>query len=491
MQGVQDCFAEQSAERSRPRVAVIGGGIAGLSAAWELQQRSVSDIVVLEAGDRWGGKIVTESFSVRDGDRQAPGRFVVDAGPESFITRKPGAWRLAQELGLGDRIVDPGSETRNIYVLHNGRPVLVPLSPAAFVRSKLLTWRGKLRLLAEPFIAPRRDDGDETLADFAARRLGREALERFLGPILGGIYNTDPEQQSIMVASPVMREMEREHGSLVRGTLARGRAKAQARREAAARGETLSPAFIAFPDGAQTLVDALVAQLDAEMRLGAPVARVQQGGGGYRVRLASGADVAADAVIVATPANTAAKLLAGAAPGAADLLAGIRHSGLGTLSLAYRAADLELGFAISGLMIPRREKRRIDAVTFTSTKFPQRVPPGYALLRVFFGGGAPELLEMDEAALVQAVTDELHSLLGIEAAPLGWQMSRWPNAYPQAEVGHLARVAAIEAALPPGLYVTGSAYRGVGVPDCIAQGRETARAAAERLAVAATAGLIS
>lgn len=456
----------------QPRVVVIGGGITGLAAAWALRQRAGAAVAltVLEAAGRWGGKVETHVMPGPQG-----GRFLADAGPESFITRKREAWDLAHALGLQDRLIDPGSETRDIYVLDAGRPHKVPLNPALFVTSPLLSFGGKLRLLAEPFIPARRDDGDESLAEFASRRLGREAMEKFIGPILAGIYNTDPATQSVLTTSPVMREMEKENGSLVAGALARMRAKRRAR----ARGEALPPAFVTFREGAQELVDALVRQLSADplcvLRLNASAWRLRRNGGQYVVELAEAEPVLADAVIVATPANAAAGLLREAAPESAAGLARIRHTDIGTLSLAYRGADARLPFRLNGLMIPRREKRRIDAVTWTSAKMPDRAPHGYELVRVFFGAGAPATLALDDAALLSAVRDELRALIGLDAAPIDYRVSRWPASFPQADVGHLNRVDEIERQLPPGLFLAGSSYRGLGVPDCIRQGLAAAQ----------------
>ncbi len=479
-------------------VVIIGGGIAGLSAAWQLRQtidQTGLHCTVLESSTRWGGKIVTKRFDVVDNERTV-GPFVVDSGPESFITRKPGAWDLACELGLREQLFNPGSETRNTYVVDQGRPVLLPISPLAFVRSRLISTRGKLRMFKEPFIPARRDDGDESLADFVRRRLGREALEKFIGPVLGGIYNTDPEYQSILTTAPVMREMERDGGSLVAGAFGRMRAKAKLRKEAKARGEILAPSFITFKNGADHLVRELVRQLCEnsafDLRLKSKVSAIEAIDGGgerqrYRLHLegkeSGGESILADAIIFASPANVAARLLQSISPESAASLAKIHHVHIGTISLGFREKDLQLSNPISGLMIPRREKRLIDAMTFTSAKFPDRAPKGYALMRVFFGGAAPYTMDLDDTALCELVLSELKELLGIEAKPLGYVVERWPASYPQAAVGHLGLVDEIEARLPAGLVVTGSSYRGLGVPDSIEQGRTTAVKLVRTLAV--------
>ncbi len=461
---------------------IVGGGISGLSAAWEAA-RGGARVTLLEREARLGGKVWTQRLHLPDGRS-----CVVDMGPESFITRKAAAWELAQELGMGATLQAQASETRNIYVLHGGRPIEVPMAPDKFINSTLLSARGKLRLCAEPLQPARRDFEDESLADFAARRLGREALEKFLGPILGGIYNSDPETQSILVTSPVMREMERDHGGLFVATLVRARRKAALRKQAAARGESLPPAFATFAGGAQELVDTLVARLQAmpqvTLRCNAAVQAVERTASGWQLILADGEALEADGVLVATPANVAARLLRAPAPDASAKLAELRNASIGTLTFAYRADELKLPFQISGLMIPRRERRAIDAITFTSERFPDRAPEGIKMLRVFFGGAAPHILHLNDEALAAAVRGELHTLLGIDATPVATAIARWPDAYPQADVGHLDRIADIEALLPRGIYFTGSACRGVGVPDCVAQGRASARQALEAAAAA-------
>ncbi len=239
----------------------MGGGISGLSAAWEAARAGTVRVTLLERDERWGGKIVTDTLVLKDGDRTVT--LLLDGGPESFITRKAAAWELAGEIGLQDAVQKAGSETSNIYVLDGGEPKVVPMSPAKFVNSTLISSRAKLRLMVEPLVPARRDMEDESLASFVSRRLGREALDKFVGPILGGIYNTDPAHQSIMTTSPIMREMERDYGSLVVATVARGIAKARRRKALEAQGLSLPPSFMAFADGSQVMVDALVARLEA------------------------------------------------------------------------------------------------------------------------------------------------------------------------------------------------------------------------------------
>lgn len=452
-------------------IAIVGGGITGLSAAWELQSTASTSYSLLEQDYRWGGKVVSARLPAPGG-----GSFIIDGGPESFITRKPEAWDLAHELDLHDQLGDPGSETSHMYVLTHGRPLAVPLNPALFITSPILSTRGKLRMLAEPFIPPRRDPGDESLADFVARRLGRPALDAFLGPVLAGIYNTDPERQSILVSSPVMREMEAGYGSLVKAMLGRMRAAGRPPKPAAPR-----PRFFTFQSGAETLVAGLRARLTGDLHLGSQITAITRRGESYCLELAGCESFDADAIILATPANHSASLLADVAPPAARALAAIRHENIGTATLIYRQADVHTRLRIHGLMVPRRERRAIDAITFTSLKMPGRAPADYTLVRLFFGGSAPEVVELDDAGLLAVLRRELSELLGITADPLEMVAYRWPHSFPQADVGHLDRLAELEQQLPPGIFLAGSSYRGIGVPDCIRQGRAAAAAAVQYL----------
>ena len=440
-------------------IAIIGGGITGLSAAWELQQRGIN-FTVFEAASRWGGKIVSATLEIDNS------KFLVEGGPDTLLTRKPEAWDLANELGMLDQLANPGSETSGIYVLDNASLHPIPVSPTRFFSTPLLTLRGKLRLLAEPFQAIRRDDTDESLADFVRRRLGQEALDKFIGPVLGGIYNTDPEKQSIMVSSPVMREMEKD-GGLFMGSLKR------AFRGGKPKGAK-KPRFITFKNGLQALTDELARQLKGDLRLNACVESVTKDGAQYRVSTADGQSILADRVIFATLADQTSKLLKNISPEISQRLGALRQQNIGTVSLVYREADIPKVPVINGLMIPRREKRLIDAITFTSRKMPERSANGYAVLRVFIGGGAPQMVEFSDEKLLDAVKKELADLLGITAEPQTWTAFRWECGFPQAEVGHLQRVDEIESLLPSGIALAGSSYRGIAVPDCIRQGREAA-----------------
>jgi oxygen-dependent protoporphyrinogen oxidase len=445
------------------RIAIVGGGITGLSAAWELQKRGI-EFTLLEASDRWGGKVISSKLELNNG-----AQFLVEGGPDTLITRKPEAWDLANELGMLDQITNPGSETSGTYVVDHASLYPIPVSPARFFSTPLLTLRGKLRMLAEPLQPARRDDEDESLANFVRRRLGHEALDKFIGPVLGGIYNTDPETQSIMVSSPVMREMEKEGGGLVAGALLR------MLRSNGKKKKSKIPRFVSFKNGLQALTDELAHQLQGNLRLNAQVEKITQDGNGYQIFIADGSKIHADGVILTTLANQTSAMIKDISAEASQQLSMIRHQNIGTLSLVYLESDIPAEPIISGLMIPRREKRMIDAVTFTSRKMPERSTTGYAVVRIFIGGGAPEMVEYDDEKLIEAVQKELAELFGITATPQIWTAFRWQNGFPQAEVGHLKRIDEIEKLLPPTLVLAGSSYRGIAVPDCIRQGRDAAK----------------
>ncbi len=461
-----------------PHITIIGGGITGMSAAYALQRASGRpvQITLVEQDTRLGGKMATDR--VYDG-----GEFVVERGPDSFVTQKPQALELAEELGLGGRLITANELPRKTFVLVGGRPVplpeglslLVPTKLGPFLRSPLFTPAGKLRIALERFMPPRREGGDETIADFVRRRFGQEMLDRLGEPLLGGIHSCQVERQSMQATFPRFIAMEQQHGSL----LAAARA---ARSNAAASGPQSGPAalrraaFVTLKGGMAELVEALEARLEARVLTGRAVAAVEPGdGAAYRVLLDDGTLIPTDGLIITTPAYSAAKLVAPFAPELAAGLRRIRYVSTGIATLAFRRSAVNTPIDGFGLVIPGSEGRRINACTLTSVKFDHRAPADALLVRVFFGGSdTPEAMQLDDAALLELVRSELKAVLGIDAAPLWTRISRWWDSNPQYDLGHTERVDALEALCPPGLLLAGSAYRGVGIPDCIRQGREAA-----------------
>ena len=452
---------------STATVAVVGGGIAGLAAAWELA-RCGRPVTLLEAAPRCGGKIASERR----------GGFLVEGGPDSFVTRKPQAVELARRLGLGDRLVETREENHRVRILHRGRLVDLPTDAGSALPcrlapiwgTQLLSWRGKLRLTLERVVPRRRAEGDESLGAFLRRRFGREVMERFAGPVLAGIYLADPETLSLAATFPQFAEIERRHGSVLRAMAGGGGRGVPA--PAAAR--------VSFAGGVGELADALAAALEgsatATLRTGCAVAALAAAGDGWSLTLGDGSELRAAAVVLATPAYVTAPLVAPHAPETAARLAAIRHVSTASVTLGYRESDLSTPLDGFGFVVPAAEGRGITACTWSSAKFAGRAEPGRALLRAFLGGPRGERwLECDDEGLVAIARRELADLMGLTAEPLLTAVHRHRHGTPQYEVGHRERIEAAEAALPAGLHLAGSAYHGIGIPDCIASG---ARAAA-------------
>jgi len=428
--------------------------MAGLTAARTLVRRGLS-CVVLEASDAWGGVVRTH--------REAG--FVFDAGPDSMLAQKPEGVALCRELGLGERLISTNPHHRTVYVLRGGRVHEMPdgmvlgvptrLWPLAV--SGLFSPSGKLRMALEPFVRARRDGADESIASFLVRRLGREALDRLGEPLLGGIHAGDPARLSVRATFPRLVEMEQRHGSLLRGM------------RAAARGPA-GGAFVSLAGGMGELVGALSASIPAEARRLGAAARLAREDDGFVVE--AGAETwRTRAVVVAVPAHRASPLLAGITPDAAAALGGIAFASTATVMLGFRRIDVAHALDGYGLVVPRSEGRRTLACSFVSTKLPGRAPDGHVLLRGFVGGvAAPEILDRDDATLVQYVYEDLARVLGLRGSPVFSRVFRWPSATPQMEIGHADRVAAVEKAIArvPGLYLTSGGFRGAGLPDVIA-----------------------
>jgi protoporphyrinogen/coproporphyrinogen III oxidase len=479
--GQPEPYCDARAElRAAKHIVIVGGGIAGLSAAWYLQQEAAQHdlpirYTLVEESSRWGGKVHTE---------RVPGfgdtSFILEAGPDALLTYKPWAVTLARELGLEDHLVGGNPANSRTFVLHRGHMValpaglqlLVPTKFWPFVRSRLFSWRGKLRVALETRIPARCDAADESLADFVRRRFGSEALETLAEPLMSDVYNVSSSRQSIMATFPQYPALEARYGSVIRGSLAATRQ----RQRQSSRSATPSPPFVSLHGGTQSLVDALLSKLTGDLRLRSAVDRVlRTADDSYQVVLADGSRLDADVVILATPARVSASLLASIAPSASASLGEIGYTSIGNAYLAFRRQDVSHPLDGYGMVIPRAEGRRIDGMSWTSSKWIGRAPDDYVLLRVFFGGPhTRDLMTLDDATLLAVVRAEVAALLGVRASPVFQRVYRWPDGYPQYEVGHLARVDAIEAALPTGIYVTGSAYRGIGVPDCVRQGQESA-----------------
>jgi oxygen-dependent protoporphyrinogen oxidase len=447
-----------------PQVLVLGGGIAGLATAYELQRQQIP-FLLLEASSRVGGVIWSEPV---DG-------FNIDGGPDALLIQKQDGIRLCEELGLGPRLVVTRLP-RLAFIQRGGR--LHPLPAASvmgiptewgpFITTRLFSWPGKLRMGAELFIPKRTDPGDESIGAFMRRRFGNEAATYLAEPLLAGIHAGDVDRLSVRALFPRFPETEAKYGSLLR-----------AFRSGPRRAPSKDGAFKSLPGGLSELVNALEAALPGEsIRLRTPVAKVEFDGTQYRVTAGDGSVYAARAVVSATPAFASAAILRDVAPEIARLSAEIPYASAATVALAYKREAIRHPLNGSGFVVPRVEKTGIMAASWLSSKWPGRAPEGHVLVRAFLGGARdPDALRQSDQEMVTTAVNAMRPLMGISGNPLFTRVYRWERANAQHEVGHLDRVAAIERALAarPGLFITGSGYRGVGIPDCVADGRATAR----------------
>lgn len=452
-----------------PRVLIVGGGITGLSAAFELSRAGIPTLLV-EASERLGGKVGTERV----------GSFLVESGPDSFVADRPAAIQLAQELGLGNRLVRP-LEPREVFIRAGGRLIPLPhemglVLPGAlrpFLTTPLLSARQKLRVGLDVLLPRTRLTDDVGVGPFLRHRLGPALVDRLAGPLIGGVYRTPVDELSLLAVVPQLRQAELRHRSLLLASLAARRGR---------RGPAVSP-FVVPAAGMGELVDGLVAALRAapgvEIRTGAAAVGLERRGSQVDVRLSGGGLLRSEATILAAPGPVAASLLDGIAPGAAAAIRTIRHGTSVTVSLAYRAEQFASAPRGHGFLVAADEPLTIDACTISSNKWPARAPQDSVLVRAFVGsrGGRPTPTSDEE--LLARVQADIATTLGARGTPVLARVARWADQMPLYTVGHLARVAAMEAevAKVPGLVLAGATYRGVGVPDCIAQGRAAARQA--------------
>ena len=463
---------------ARLRLVVVGGGITGLAAAHRAvelaAERSTElELTLVEGRDRLGGTIATERA----------GGFLVEAGPDSFLSEKPWALALCHRLGIEHRLTRTDDRFRKVFVWRGGRlhplpdgfQLLAPTKLGPFVKSGLFSWPGKLRMALD-LVLPRGVSDDESLGAFVRRRLGREALERVAQPLVAGIYTADPDDLSLAATMPRFGELERRERSIILGLWRANRRAPQAGTSGAR-----WSLFVTFQHGMEELVTSLASRLPpGSVLLKQRVDGIERRGAGWRVLGGLGPALEADHVVVAAESYTASRLVRYVDPALATLLGEIPYASSATLTFGFRRADVPHPLDGFGFVVPRSERRAMLACTFSSVKYPGRAPDGHALLRCFVGGALNErILESDDAELVSGTRDELRQALGITAEPVLTRVVRWTKAMPQYHVGHAGRVEAIErcAAALPGLHLAGGAYRGVGIADCVRSGE----AAAERV----------
>jgi oxygen-dependent protoporphyrinogen oxidase len=428
-------------------------------------------LVVLERAARAGGVIVSESI---DG-------FTIDGGPDALLIQKPAGIKLCEELGLGDRMVVT-KPPRLAYIQRGGRlhalpaaSVLgIPTRIGPFARSRLFSWAGKLRMAAEVAVPARRDGADESIGAFIERRFGAEARTYLAEPLLAGIHAGDVDRLSVRALFPRLVDAEEKHGSLLRAF----RKAPAGPRQRPDRGPAIEGAFKSLPGGLSEMIEALVRSIGAaNIRMNSVVSSIA-GEGPFTVRTAAGEEISARAVILATPAYATGVLLRGRDDELSRSCGEIRYASAGTVAFAFRRDAIAHPLSGSGFVVPQVEGSGILAASWLSSKWPHRAPEDRALLRTFVGGARdPQALERSDGELVARSIAALTPLLGITAEPLFTRVYRFDRGNAQHEVGHLARMAAIDRALArhPGLFLTGSGFRGVGIPDCVADARATAK----------------
>ena len=452
------------------RIAIVGGGVSGLSAAYALEQQRRAgtqvEYVVFESGSRMGGVMVTE---------RAEG-CLIEAGPDSFLTEKPWAIDLCRQIGLEKELIGSNDAERKTYILVNGRLVVMPdglmfmvptkILPTVF--SPLFSLSTKLRMAREWFHPPHKAEHDETVAAMVERHYGGEMVDRLADPLLSGVYGGTAADLSVRAVLPRFAEMESKYGSL-------GRAMLAARRQGAS--SVKRPLFTSLKDGMQQMVDALVARLSSSsLIVQVAVNAVTPRADGWAVSAGDRSDHF-DAVILAVPAGVAAALLRLANSELAGELSGINYTSSVTVNLGYDHRVRSLLPPGFGFLVPRSEGKRLLAATFVHNKFPHRAPEDRALIRCFLGGAADEqILQLSEEQIVGIVRSELGQIIGLTAEQLFARVYKWKKAMAQYGVGHLERLERIERLRQssPGLALAGNAYRGIGVPDCVRSGSDAA-----------------
>lgn len=480
---------------SENTVAIIGGGIAGLAAAYQLQVHAEQkgealQFFLLEKETRVGGNISTE---IKDG-------FVIDGGPDCFISEKPATLQLCHELGIQDRLMKTNESVRRTFILWKGKlhelpegfMLLVPTNVSSFLRNSLISPLGKVRMAMDLFLPAKKAEEEESLAGFVRRRLGKEVLERIAEPLVAGIHAGDPETMSLISSFPRFIELENRYRSIILGMMKRRRHFLQEINKK--KGGAQYTMFMTLKAGLSEITEALKARLVPQtIQTGNAVVAVEKlrdeatgADWGYSLKLANGKSLKARTVILTTPAYTTAELVESIDPKLSKELLSIPYVSTATVSLAYKRKDVSHPLNGFGFVVPRLERRKIMASTWSSIKFANRAPKNHLLLRCFVGGANNQHLSLlSEPEVVSIVRDELREIMGIGSEPLFARVFRWERSMPQYTLGHRHKLLRIEERLSflPGLYVAGSAYWGIGISDCIRTGKQAALKAFEHLQV--------
>ena len=464
------------------KAIIIGGGISGLATAWLLRSRAQAadielEICLLEKEQRTGGKI----WSIKsDG-------YTCEWGPNGFLDSKPQTLELCKAIGVEQNLHRSNDNARKRFIFSGGELHRLPEGGPSFLKSRLISWPGKLRLALEPtpFIAAAPQGVDETLADFGRRRLGAEALDKLIAPMVSGIFAGDPETMSLVSCFPRIAELEREYGGLVRAMIMLAKKK----KKDIAEGKVVSSAagpggvLTSFKEGIQYLSDALADSLGSIVNSGVAVTAVEKGASArYRVKCSDGSEQEADLVIGAAPAFAAAEMLAGLDDGISGVLRQIPYASMTVICFGYERERIAHPLDGFGYLIPKKEGRSTLGTLWDSSMFENRAPEGKVLLRSMMGGACfPEYVTLSDDEVTARVRQDLKATMGIEAEPSFVRIFRHPQAIPQYTVGHGQRLAALDDVLKkhPGLILTGNSYRGIGLNDCVAAAQRAADQALE------------
>lgn len=483
---------------SAKKIVIIGGGISGLASAYSIEEEAEKkgkafSITLLEKNSRIGGNIITERED----------NFLIEGGPDCFLSEKPWALRLCEKLGMNDRLLCTNDKYRKTFILWKGHlhelpeglMLMIPTKMLLLLRSTLISLPGKLRMAMEPFIPRKKSDKDESLSEFVRRRLGQEVLDKIAAPLVAGVHAEDPDTMSVKSRFPRFVEMEDEYGSLIRGMMAKGgkmRNPPVPTFNKGGEGGILSKRtmFMTLKNGLYNLPDTIVKNLKGTKILtNKEVYKidkfVSEGKENiYKISLKSGEILDADAVILATPSYETARLLSGLNSSISDILNQIPYVSTATVSLCYKKEMIFHPMNGFGFLVPKPENRKITGATWVSRKFSYRAPDDSVLIRCFLGGSHnEELVYLNDRDMIKMVREELMDIMGISAEPILTRIYRWEKAMPQYTVGHEVRLSILDERLSehPGIFVTGSAYRGSGISECIKDAQITAEKVLNKL----------
>ncbi len=455
------------------KVVVIGGGLSGLSAAYILEQEAQKagleiDVTVLEKKDRIGGKV----WSIQEEG------YTCEWGPNGFLDSKPWTLELCDNLGIRDQLVRSDDNARKRFIYSEGELHRMAENGPAFLKSKLISWPGKMRLAAELVIPKRTDGADETLADFGRRRLGSEALDKLIAPMVSGIFAGDPETMSLRSCFKRIYELEQEYGGLIKALIKLAKKKKREIKEGKVVASAAGPGGVltSFYNGIQELTDGIAERIDGTIQKTAPVEKITKKDDGFELTLADGSTVDAEVVISATPSHAATGMVEGLDAELSKVLADIPYAPINVVCFGYERDRVAHNLDGFGYLIPKREGRSTLGTLWDSSIFPNRAPEGHVMLRSMMGGAVrPELVGIPEEEIVERVKLDLRTIMGVDADPSFLRVFPQLRAIPQYTVGHSKRVEAVEAASKrhPGLFYTGNAFYGVGLNDCVNASNQT------------------